>query len=179
MPDADSNLIIVSLVRYANSCDRSSRHSDCPFAVEQDGSLKCHEECRGVIRTLLRRGRDVNTARADDFDARQLRLSETSPSPDILWHTSSLLQIIMDVARSCPLMRDGSLNLRRLVDATSALAARSSRGIDSDQLMRRGAADSIKLALAAWLGAPQNRSNALAEELEIFRCLEGYIRGGG
>ena len=64
----------------------------------------------------------------------------------------------MTVARTCPLMRDGSLNLRRFVDGTSALAALGSRGLDSDQLVRRGAAKSIKLALAAWLGEPQNRS---------------------
>jgi len=64
----------------------------------------------------------------------------------------------MSVARTSPLMRDGSLNLRRFVDATSALAALGSRGLDSDQLVRQGAAKSIKLALAAWLGEPENRS---------------------
>lgn len=57
MPSAESDLVIVSLVRYADSCDPARRHSDCPFAVENHGKLTCHEECRGVIRSRLRRGR--------------------------------------------------------------------------------------------------------------------------
>lgn len=175
---ADSDLIIVSLVRYADSCEPSQRHSDCPFAVERDGHLTCHEECRGVIRTLLRRGRDDQTAGSDGFDARQLRLSEPTSSPDILWHTSSLLQVVMSVARTSPLMRDGSLNLRRFVDATSALAALGSRGLDSDQLVRRGAAKSIRLALAAWLGQPQDRSKDWLNNWEHTEAWRDIFKDG-
>lgn len=152
MPSDESDLVIVSLVRYADSCEPTRRHSDCPFAVEHQGKLTCHEECRGVIRSLLRRGRAEPASRSQAFDAGQLLLSEPAGPPDILWHTSSLLQIVMKAAQTSPLRRDGSLSLRRLVDATSALGALGCRGLDPEQLVRRGVAQSVKLALAARLG---------------------------
>ncbi len=151
VPSAESDLVIVSLVRYADSCDPARRHSDCPFAVEHQGKLTCHEECRGVIRSLLRRGRGEPASRSK-FDARRLRLSEPDGPPDILWHTSSLLQVVTAATRACPLRGDGSLGLRRLVDATSALGALGGRGLDPEDLIRRGFARSVKLALALWLG---------------------------
>ena len=107
MPSAESDLSIVSLVRYADSCDPARRHSDCPFAVEKQGKLTCHEECRGVIRSRLRRGRGEPASSSQAFDARQLRLSEPPTAPDILWHTSSLLQVVVAAARSAP-FKDGS-----------------------------------------------------------------------
>ena len=70
----------------------------------------------------------------------------------MLWHTSSLLQVVVAAARSCPLRRDGTLSLKRLVDATSALGALGCRGLDPELLVRRGLGQKIKLALAAWLG---------------------------
>jgi hypothetical protein len=148
--DSD-DLVIVSLLRYADSCDPASRHNDCPFAVERDGRLTCNEECRGVITSLLRRGRARPTSGDQAFDARQLRLSESAGAPDIYWHTASLLQVLESVARTCPLLRDGSFNLRRFVDATSALGALGSRGFDPDHIVRRGLARIVKLGLAAWL----------------------------
>ena len=128
VPSDESDLVIVSLVRYADSCEPTRRHSDCPFAVEHQGKLTCHEECRGVIRSLLRRGRAEPASRSQAFDAGQLLLSEPAGPPDILWHTSSLLQVVMKAARTSPLRRDNSLSLRRLVDATSALGALGCRG---------------------------------------------------
>lgn len=152
MPSAESDLAIVSLVRYADSCDPAHRHNDCPFAVVRQGKLTCHEECRGVIRSLLRRGRGEPASKAQSFDARQLRLSEPPGAPDILWRTSSLLQLVMEAARTSPLRPDGSLELRRLVEATSALGALGSRGLDPEKIIRRGLAAAVKLALAAGLG---------------------------
>lgn len=55
----------------------------------------------------------------------------------------------MAAARSAPFLRDGSLALRRLVDATSALGALGCRGLDPEQLIRHGVAQPVKLALAA------------------------------
>src|SRR5262245_37664497 len=98
---SESDLIVVSLVRYADSCVPTRRHSDCPFAVEQHGLLTCREECRGVITSLLRRGHGDPTPGSHAFDARQLRLSEPDGAPDILWHASSLLQAVVDAALSC------------------------------------------------------------------------------
>jgi hypothetical protein len=144
--------MIVALVRYVDACEPGRRHSDCPFAVETAGQRTCHEECRGVIASLLRRGRGAPEPGFPAFDARQLRLSEPNGAPDILWHTSSLLQIVVAALRTHPLRRDGSLSLRRLVDATSALGALGSRGLDPDHLVRRGVAKTVKLGLAGWLG---------------------------
>ena len=168
MPSAESDLVIVSLVRYADSCDPAHRHSDCPFAVEKQGKLTCREECRVVIRSLLRRGRGEPASNSQAFDARQLRLSEPSTAPDILWHTSSLLQVVASAARSAPFRRDGSLALRRLVDATSALGALGCRGLDPEQLVRHGFAQSVKLALAIWVGkAPHD--GPLSENMNHWR----------
>lgn len=148
----ESDLIIVSLVRYADSCAPARRHSDCPFAVEQHGQLTCREECRGVITSLLRRGHGEPTPGSQAFDARQLRLSEPDGAPDTLWHTSSLLQVVVDATRNCPLRRDGSFDLRRYVNATSALGALGCRGLDPEQLIRRGVRQAIKIGLALWVG---------------------------
>ncbi len=158
MPSAESELIIVSLVRYADSCDPTSRHSDCPFAVERQGALACHEECRGVIKSLLRRGRGEPGSRPHDFDAGQLSLSERPGAPDILWHTSSLLQVVAKAARTSPFRQDGSIELQRLIYATSALGALGSRGVDPESVLRRGVASFVKLALAVWL---RNRDGRL------------------
>ncbi len=147
----ESDLVIVSLVRYADACEPVRRHSDCPFAVEQHGQLTCHEECRGVIASLLRRGRALPASGYQLFDARQLRLSELPGAPDVSWHTSSLLQVVVAAARSSPLRQDGGLNLRRYVDATSALGALGARGVDPDYLVRRGLAKTVKLGLVVWL----------------------------
>ena len=152
MPSPESDLSIVSLVRYADSCEPSHRHRDCPFAVEQQGKLTCHEECRSVIKSLLRRGRIEPATRSQAFDARQLRLSEPPGAPDILWHTSSLFQVVVRAAHSSPIRPDGSLELRRLIDATSALGALGSRGLDSEHIVRLGVASFVKLALALSLG---------------------------
>jgi Tfp pilus assembly protein PilF len=157
MPSAESDLAIVSLVRYADSCDPTSRHGDCPFAVERQGKLTCHEECRGVIKSLLRRGRGEPTSGAEAFDARQLLLNEPPGAPDILWHTSSLLQIVARAARSNPFRQDGTLELQRLVYATSALGALGSRGLNPEYIIRYGVAGLIKLGLAAWLGGASDR----------------------
>lgn len=186
MPSTESDLVIVSLVRYADSCEPESRHGDCPFAVESQGKLTCHEECRGVIKSLLRRGRGEPTNRSQAFDARQLRLSERPGAPDILWHTSSLMQIVVQAARSTPFRRDGSIALRRLVEATSALGALGSRGLEPEHIIRFGAAKSVKLALAVWLGRkPDGRLSdwkylpqweAIFEESAAsLDSVEGYI----
>jgi hypothetical protein len=167
MPSAESDLVIVSLVRYADSCDPARRHSDCPFAVENQGKLTCHEECRGVIRSRLRRGRGEPASSSQAFDARQLRLSEPPTAPDILWHTSSLLQVVVAVARSAPFLGDGSLALRRLVDATSALGALGCRGLDPEQLVRHGVAQFVKLALAASIGKASD--GPLSEHISHWR----------
>jgi tetratricopeptide (TPR) repeat protein len=151
MPSAESDLVIVSVVRYADSCDPIRRHNDCPFAVEHEGMLTCHEECRGVIKSLLRRGRSEPASRSQAFDAGQLRLSEPDGSPDVLWYTSSLLQEVIKAVRTFPIRKDGSLALRRLVYATSALGALGCRGLDPEQLVRRGLTEPVKLALAAYL----------------------------
>ena len=152
MPSAESDLVIVSLVRYADSCSPTSRHSDCPFAVERQGKLTCHEECRGVVKSLLRRGRGEPTSGGESFDARQLWLNEPPGAPDILWHTSSLLQVVVRAARTNPFRQDGTLELQRLVYATSALGALGSRGLDPERIVRHGVAGLVKLALVAWLG---------------------------
>ena len=159
MASAESELAIVSLVRYADACDPSRRHSDCPFAVERNGKRSCHEECRGVITSLLRRGREQSNPEAQTFDAKQLLLSEPRGAPDILWHTSSLLQVIVAAFHSSPFHRDGSLHLRRLVDVTSALGALGARGLDPDHLVRLGFAKTIKLVLAGWLESLERSSN--------------------
>jgi hypothetical protein len=159
MASTESDLIIVSLVRYADSCEPTHRHSDCPFAVERDGKLTCHEECRDVIRSLLRRGRSEPTQGAQAFDARQILLSEPSGAPDQLWHTSSLLQILVRMARSSPLRGDGSFELQRFVYGTSALGALGCRGLDSENLIRRGVGKTIKLAVAATVGKSLERSD--------------------
>lgn len=147
----DAELKIVSLIRYIDSCEPAHRHSDCPFAVEHGGGLTCHEECREVLKSQLRRGRSPAETGAQAFDARQLRLSEIGPTPDILWHTSSLLQVLVNVAQTPPFRRDGSFHLRRHVDATSALGVLGCRGLDPDKLVRRGLAKTLKLRLAGWL----------------------------
>ena len=147
----DAELKIVSLVRYIDACEPDQRHRDCPFAVEREGKLTCGEECREVLSSLLRRGRPAAGTSAQSFDARQLRLSEIGSTPDVLWHTSSLLQVVTRVARSSPFLSDGSFNLRRHVDATSALGALGCRGLDPDKLVRRGLAKTLKLTLGAWL----------------------------
>ena len=67
MPSPESDLVIVSVVRYADSCDPIRRHNDCPFAVEHEGNLTCHEECRGVIKSLLRRGRSELASKSESF----------------------------------------------------------------------------------------------------------------
>lgn len=171
MPSAESDLIIVSLVRYADSCEPTRRHRDCPFAVERQGKLTCHEECRGVIKSLLRRGRGEPASGSQAFDARQLRLSEPAGAPDILWHTSSLLQVVVQAARTSPFRRDGSLELRRLIEATSALGALGSRSLDPEHIIRRGVAGSVKLALA--LGVGRNSDGRLTnwEHLAQWRAI--------
>jgi hypothetical protein len=111
---------------------------------------------------LLRRGRGSPVSR-QAFDARQLRLSEGDGAPDILWHTPSLLQVVVAAVRSNPLRRDGSMNLQRLVDVTSALGALGCRGLDPDQLVRRGLAKTVKLGLAGWLeGLDSSENNPLS-----------------
>jgi hypothetical protein len=146
----DAELKIVSLVRYVDACDPARRHRDCPYTVERDGTPTCREECREVLASALRHGRAAAPA-ARTFDARELLLGETGPTPHVLWHTSSLLQVLVDVAQTHPLLDDGTLNLRRLVDATSALGALGCRGLDPDQVVRRGLAETMKLTLAGWL----------------------------
>lgn len=159
MTSAESDLPIVALVRYADSCEPAHKHSDCPFAVEQNGKLTCRIECREVIKSLLRRGRSEPTPRTQAFDAGQLLLSEPAGAPDTLWNTSSLLQIVVRAARSCPLRRDGSLELQRLVYATSALGALGCRGVDPEYLLRQGVGQAIKLALAIWIKKWSERSD--------------------
>jgi hypothetical protein len=148
LPDAE--LKIVSLVRYVDACDPAHRHRDCPYAVERDGTLSCREECREVLASALGHARAATPA-SRTFDARGLLLGETGPTPHVLWHTSSLLQVLVDVAQTHPLLDDGTLNLRRLVDATSALGALGCRGLDPDRVVRRGIAETMKLTLAGWL----------------------------
>ena len=171
MPSAESNLIIVSLVRYADSCDPASRHSDCPFAVERHGKLTCHEECRGIVRSLLRRGRGEPASRSQKFDAGQLRLSETPGAPDILWHTSSLFQVVLKAARTPPFRKDGSIELERLIQATSALGALGGRGLDPEHVVRRGAAAHVKLALAVWLARSPDGRLGRWEHLEQWQAI--------
>lgn len=172
LPDAE--LKIVSLVRYIDACAPSHRHRDCPFAVERDGELHCHEECREVLSSVARRGRSPATASAQTFDARQLRLSEVGSTPAVLWHTSSLLQVLRAVARTAPFRPDGSPSLRRHIDATSALGALGCRGLDMDKLVRRGLANTFKLTLAGWLegqartGAPRGGSDMFNQWREFF-----------
>lgn len=147
---SDAELKIVSLVRYVDACDPAHRHRDCPYVVERDGAPTCREECREVLASALRHGRAAAPA-ARTFDARELLLGETGSTPHVLWHTSSLLQVVVDVAQTHPLLDDGTLNLRRLVDATSALGALGCRGLDPDRIVRRGIAETMKLTLAGWL----------------------------
>jgi tetratricopeptide (TPR) repeat protein len=73
-------------------------------------------------------------------------------------------------ARTAPFLKDGSLALRRLVDATSALGALGCRGLDPEQLVRHGVAQSVKLALAAWIAkAPDGPlSEHISHWLNIF-----------
>ncbi|XRQ10200.1 hypothetical protein ACN3XK_04650 [Actinomadura welshii] len=148
---SDAELKIVSLVRYVDACDPASRHRDCPYSVERDGGFTCREECRKLLASLLRRGRAPSETNVQAFDARRIRLGETGLTPDVLWHTSSLLQVVVKVARTHPLREDGTFNLRRFVDATSALGALGSRGLDTEKLLRRGVAETIKLTLSGWL----------------------------
>lgn len=68
-------------------------------------------------------------------------------------------QLVVRAARSCPLRGDGSLNLRRLVDATSALGALGCRGLDPEYLVRRGVSREIKLGLAVWIERLLKRSD--------------------
>jgi hypothetical protein len=168
MPSSESDLVIVSVVRYADSCDPIRRHNDCPFAVEHEGTLTCHQECRGVIKSLLRRGRSEPASRSESFDAGQLRLSEPDGSPDALWYTSSLLQEVSKAVHTFPFRRDGSLVLKRLVYATSALGALGGRGVDPEQLVRRGLAEPVKLALAASLAKTPSDWEHMAEWRAIF-----------
>lgn len=187
MPSPESDLVIVSLVRFADSCEPSRRHRDCPFAVERQGEITCAEECRGVIKSLLRRGRSEPASSSQSFDARQLRLSEPPGAPDILWHTSSLMQVVVEGARSNPFRSDGSFNLRRIVDVTSALGALGGRGLDPEQIVRRGVAASVKLQLAVSLargsGSRLDGWEHLAEWQNIFKrgvtgepSVEGYVK---
>ncbi|MFC4534027.1 hypothetical protein [Sphaerisporangium dianthi] len=155
MRSPDFELKIVSLVRYVDACSPANRHGDCPFAVERQGERTCREECRGVVASLLRRGRSTPEQSLHAFDARQLRLSEPKGAPDILWHTSSLLQLVVAAARAHPIDPNGAINLRRFVDVTSALGALGCRGLDPDHLVRRGVAQYIKLGLAAWINKLQ------------------------
>lgn len=181
----DAELKIVSLIRYADACEPTRRHDDCPFAAEREGRLTCRSECREVLATMLRRGPGAD-AHGQAFDARQLRLSEISPTPDIRWHTSSLLQVLVKVARTHPLFHDGTFNLRRLVDATSALGALGCRGLDPDRLVRRGVAQTLKLSIAGWLEVMRDTSGppGLREYYEQWRAFlerdaAGEISRGG
>lgn len=172
LPDAE--LKIVSLVRYVDACDPAHRHRDCPYAVERDGTLSCREECREVLASALGHARAATPA-SRTFDARGLLLGETGPTPHVLWHTSSLLQVLVDVAQTHPLLDDGTLNLRRLVDATSALGALGCRGLDPDRVVRRGIAETMKLTLAGWLerlefsDEPQGNGEHAAQWRAFFR----------
>lgn len=129
------------------------------FVVEQQGRLTCGEECRDVLSSLLRREERAPEGALQAFDARQLRLSEEKGAPHILWHTSSLLQVVVSAVRVHPLLRSGCFDLRRFIYATSALGALGCRGLDPDRLVRRGMARIIKLGIAGWLSELE-RSNS-------------------
>lgn len=172
LPDAE--LKIVSLVRYIDSCRPAHRHRDCPFAIEQGGELSCREQCRDVLVSSARRGHSPTKEGTQIFDARQLRLSEAGATPNVLWHTSSLLQVLRAVARTPPFHADGSFSLRRNIDVTSALGALGCRGLDPDKLLRYGMASTVKLALAGWLegrvrtGEPRGDGAMFGQWREFF-----------
>ncbi|TDC67834.1 hypothetical protein E1200_13660 [Actinomadura sp. GC306] len=173
MSHADTDLKIVSIVRYVDACDPADRHRDCPHSVQRDGVFTCHEECRDLLTSLLRRGRTPAMSNPHAFDARQIRLSETEPTPNVLWHTSSLLQVVVKVARTNPLGEHDGINLRRYVDATSALGALGCRGLDPEGLIRRGVAETVKLAIAGWLEISEltdesRRDTALLDRWRTF-----------
>ncbi|HEY1914571.1 MAG TPA: hypothetical protein VGH27_03255 [Streptosporangiaceae bacterium] len=93
------------------------------------------------------------------------------------------------MARSSPLRGDGSFELQRFVYGTSALAALGCRGLDPENLIRRGVGKTIKLAVAASMGKWLERSDdprSRWEHLDQWRAIfeegangqppaEGYI----
>lgn len=157
-----SDLQIVALLRYVDACASGpSPHADCPIAERRDTPpLACLPECRATISALLRRGRSIAVSHRENFDAKQLRLSETSPAPDVLWHTSSLLQEVARAIRSHPYNGSGHFILKRQVFATSSLNALGQRGIDPEALLRHGFGDRLKLGLAGWLARQERVPDA-------------------
>jgi hypothetical protein len=168
-------LQIVALLRYVDSCSSApSPHPDCPIAsTTSPPPTQCLAACRETLRILLQRGRSTIKPAGDDFDARQLRLSESPGPPSISWHTSSLVQEAAKAAGTLPYMRSGGLHLKRWVYATSALGALACRGVDPEALVRYGMADRIKIGISAWLGRTPDASG---DEVDTMPNAEAWRR---
>lgn len=184
-----ADLQIVALLRYVDACSSGmTPHVDCPLAaalpIPPD---KCVPACRDALTVLLRRGRAAVTAAGDDFDARQIRLSEATSEPDILWHTSSLLQELARAVRTHPYSPSGHRILKREVFATSALAALAHRGLDPEGLLRSGLGNRIRFGLASWLAwmdqAPDARTRLWPHyetwkgTFEVVKVPDSGVRG--
>ena len=159
-----TDLQIVALLRYVDACSGGpQRHADCPIGLASETpDDQCDPACRDVVSGLLRRGRAAVTTHAEDFDARQILLSEPQTGPDALWHASSLLQELARAARSHPCDRSGRLIWKREVFATTALGALAARGLDPEALLRFGLGDRIRLGLASWLARVQEPGDGRA-----------------
>ena len=146
-----ADLQIVALLRYIDACSSlATPHSDCPLAEAlAEPATRCLPACRDVVTGLLRRGRAAVASTSEDFDARQILLSEPREEPNILWHTASLLQIVARVTRSSPLDDSGTPILQREIFGTSSLALLGQRGLDPDQIVRYGFGDRIKFAIVS------------------------------
>jgi hypothetical protein len=89
-----------------------------------------------------------------DFDAGRVLIEARalSPEPSALWPTSALVSVLAKVARSFPYSLDGSeLQLRRIVDGTTALALLGRRGLDVRELLSFGLAPMLNSAIGVSL----------------------------
>lgn len=185
MPAPQStDLQIVALLRYVDACASGpTPHADCPVAAAMAARpSSCLSACRETLSGLLRRGRSATSSAPQDFDARQILLSEPASAPDALWHTSSLLQEVARTVGSHPYGASGRYILKREVFGTSALGALGQRGIDPEALIRYGLGDRVKLGIASWLArlerAPDARATAWPHH-EDWRQIFGVTEEGG
>lgn len=165
----ESDIQVVALLRYADSCPPEALHPDCPFAVvADDGARTCNQECRTVLIRRMRPGFRSPAAFAGGdsaFDARQLLLSEFGPVPDAHWHTASLMQRLERAASYPPFDLDGTPNLRRDIDVTNSLAFLGQRGFDIDALLRHGLGDRLRTGITLWVSRLLRRG-ALEHDLD-------------
>lgn len=135
----DQELLAVAVSRFADSCG-PALHVDCPFsrASPDGGGLVCGKECRQVVSNLVRPRAPALGDPSLPFDAQQVHLAslDTTNSPTSAWPIAALLFSLKRAAKARNMSPTGVVNLRNVVDATSAIALLQERGINSEGLLR-------------------------------------------